>query len=101
MSPFISHRGFDKEKIISIFQECSVKALGKLKEIELEFGSEIESQDYFIFFDKIITDFAQLEHGMNCIEFWASVWKYELFNEPYVPGVASFLKEFIEFMSKH
>ena len=58
----------------------------KMKEIEAQFP-KTEPQDYYIFFDKIITDYALLDHGINCIEFWASVWKNGLFTEPYEPAV--------------
>ncbi len=50
----------------------------KLYEIETKYPYT-EFQDYFIYFDKIISDFALQQYGVNCIEFWASVWKNNLF----------------------
>jgi hypothetical protein len=38
---------------------------------------------------------------VNCIEFWASVWKFNLFSEPYEPAVTKFLNDFVEFMQRH
>lgn len=57
MSPFKSQRGFTREQIIEIFSNVSGLTLSKLKDIESQFP-DTEAQDYFIFFDKIITDFA-------------------------------------------
>ena len=57
MSPFKSQRAFTREQVIEIFANVSGLTLSKLKEIETQFP-ETEAQDYFIFFDKVITDFA-------------------------------------------
>jgi hypothetical protein len=59
MSPFSSQRGFTKEEILEIFANVSNLTLKKLEQIESQFPNT-ESQDYYIYFDKIITDYALL-----------------------------------------
>ena len=100
MSPFKSQRAFSKEEVVEMFANVSALTLKKLNEIETLYP-ETDAQDYFIYFDKIITDFALQQHGVNCIEFWASVWKHNLFSEPYEPAVNKFLNEFVDLMQKH
>jgi hypothetical protein len=100
MCPFKSQRGFSRVEILNIFVECAQKALTKLKEIEKTFP-ETEPQDYFIFFDKIITDIVMNDHGIHCIEFWASVWKHNILLQPFDERVQEFFNNFIELMSRH
>lgn len=84
MSPFVSQRAFTKEQTIEMFVNVASMTIDKLKEIQ-EMFEDIEQYDLVIYFDKLITDFAKLHHGVDCIEFWASICKYDLLSEPREP----------------
>jgi hypothetical protein len=84
MSPFLSQRAFTKEQTLEMFVNVAGLTIDKLKEIQ-GVSEDIEQYDLVIYFDKVITDFAKLHHGVDCIEFWASVCKYDLLSEPRDP----------------
>jgi hypothetical protein len=86
LSPFKSLRGFTRDQVIEMFANVASLTMDKLKEIDQKFP-DTEQFDYVIFFDKLMTDFAYIHHGVNAIEFWASVCKFDLLHEPLDPRI--------------
>ena len=100
LSPFKSLRGFSKDQVIHMFANVGILTIDKLKEIDQKFP-DTEQFDYVIFFDKLMTDFACIYHGVNAIEFWASVCKYDLLHEPLDPKIQNVLNQYFDLMAKY
>ena len=98
MSPFTSLRAFTKEQTIEMFARLGGLTIKKL-ELALEQVPDIEHYDFVIYFDKIITDLAKNHDGVDCIEFWASVCKYDLLSEPLDAGIANIIDQYVKLQS--
>lgn len=95
MSPFKSMRAFTKEQTIEMFVRLGGLTIEKLKQV-LEQVPDIEHYDFVIYFDKILTDLAKTHDGVDCIEFWASVCKYDLLSEPLDANIANLIDQYVK-----
>jgi hypothetical protein len=95
MSPFSSLRAFTREQTVEMFKKLGGLTIEKLKQV-MEQVPDIEHYDFVIYFDKILTDLAKINDGVDCIEFWASVCKYDLLSSPLDDNVASIIDQSVQ-----